>query len=127
MRTKRQNIQLELALEPEAKGEARSTGDRGTEVRVACADPESPADGRRPSMEAVVEPGNLRKALARVQRNKGAPGIDGMTAAARITGMPSLTALSTRLSVMPEPGKAMRPFGRRLSSSSLRRKGAALP
>ena len=30
-------------------------------------------------MEAVVEPGNLRKALARVQRNKGAPGIDGMT------------------------------------------------
>ena len=30
-------------------------------------------------MEAVVEPGNLKKALARVQRNKGAPGIDGMT------------------------------------------------
>ena len=34
--------------------------------------------------------------------------------------MPSLTALSTRLAVMPEPGKAMTPFGRRLSSSSLR-------
>ena len=27
MRTKRQNIQLELALEPEAKGEARSAGE----------------------------------------------------------------------------------------------------
>ena len=79
MRTKRQNIQLELALEPEAKGEARSAGTRGTEVRMACAEPERPAAGRGPSMEAVVEAGNLRKALARVRRNKGAPGIDGMT------------------------------------------------
>ena len=79
MRTKRQNIQLELALEPEAKGEARSAGGRGTEARTACAEPERPAAGRGPSMEAVVEPGNLRKALARVRRNKGAPGIDGMT------------------------------------------------
>ena len=79
MRTKRQTIQLELALEPEAKGEARSAGDRGTEARMARADAERLAAGRGPSMEAVVEPGNLRKALARVRRNKGAPGIDGMT------------------------------------------------
>ena len=79
MRTKRQNIQLELALEPEAKGEARSAGDQGTEARMARAEPERPATGRGPLMEAVVEPGNLRKALARVRRNKGAPGIDGMT------------------------------------------------
>ena len=76
---KRQTIQLELALEPEAKGEARSAGDQGTEARMACAGPEHPAAGRGPSMEAVVGPGNLRKALARVRRNKGAPGIDGMT------------------------------------------------
>ena len=37
MRTKRQNIQLELALEPAAKGEARSAGARGTEARTARA------------------------------------------------------------------------------------------
>ena len=30
-------------------------------------------------MEAIVERDNLRKALAQVERNKGAPGIDGMT------------------------------------------------
>ncbi len=30
-------------------------------------------------MEAVVERENLKTALAQVKRNKGAPGIDGMT------------------------------------------------
>ena len=48
-------------------------------------------------------------------------------AAARRTGIPILRALSTRLLVMPDPGKATRPFGRKLSRTSLRRKGAALP
>ena len=47
--------------------------------------------------------------------------------AARITGMPRARALSTRLSVMPEPGKAITPFGRSFSSSSFRRNGAARP
>ena len=79
MQVLRQKIQLELALEPVVKGEARSPGPRGTEACVARAGPERPAVGWGPSMEVVVEPGNVRKALARVRRNKGAPGLDGMT------------------------------------------------
>ena len=42
MRTRRQKIQLELALEPAATGEARSAGGQGTEARMARADPERP-------------------------------------------------------------------------------------
>ena len=80
MSAQRRNIQRELALGPEAKGEARSVGVRGTEAHMARTDTErSPAAGQGPSMDAVIAPGNLRQALARVQRNKGAPGVDGMT------------------------------------------------
>ena len=42
MRTRRQNIQLELALEPVAKGEARSPDTQGTEARTTHAEPERP-------------------------------------------------------------------------------------
>ena len=79
MQAPRQNIQLEPALEPVVKGEARSPSPRGTEACLARAGPERPAVGWGPSMEVVVEPGNPRKAPARVRRNKGAPGLDGMT------------------------------------------------
>ena len=79
MRTRRQKIQLELAWEPASKGEARSAGSQGTEARMARAAPERPAAGPGPSMEAALQPGNLKKALARVRRNRGAPGVDGMT------------------------------------------------
>jgi RNA-directed DNA polymerase len=61
-----------------AMGEARSAGAQGAEARAAKTESESRAAGE-PSMEAIVERDNLRKALAQVKRNKGAAGIDGMT------------------------------------------------
>ncbi len=74
----RQKNQLELTLGTGAKGEARSAAAEGTEARAATASLESPAVAG-PSMEAVVERDNLKKALAQVKRNKGAAGIDGMS------------------------------------------------
>jgi len=75
----RQKNQWQLNLDTEATGEARSAAVQATEARAARADIESQAAGVGPSMEAIVERDNLRKALARVKRNKGAAGIDGMS------------------------------------------------
>ena len=74
----RQKIQLELAFPARATGEARSAAAEGTETRTATPGGESLA-AAEPSMEAIVERDNLRRALAQVRRNKGAPGLDGMT------------------------------------------------
>ena len=72
MQTKRQKIQLELTLEPAAKGEARSAGGaKGSKPCRARAAPECPVTRPGPTMKAVVQPGNLKKALARVPRNRG--------------------------------------------------------
>ncbi len=73
----RQKDQIELNLGTGAKGEARSAAAQGTEARAAKACLERPAVAG-PSMEAVVERENLKKALAQVKRNKGAAGVDGM-------------------------------------------------
>lgn len=78
-RTKRQKLQLELAFSGEAKGEALSTSAGGAEVTSAVSVPESPAAPVGPKMERIVARDNLKKALAQVRRNKGAPGVDGMT------------------------------------------------
>ncbi len=45
-------------------------------------------------MEAIVEKDNLREALARVKRNKGAPGIDGMS----VEALASVSLLSAAAS-----------------------------
>jgi RNA-directed DNA polymerase len=74
----RQKNQVELNLGTGAEGEARSAAAREPEARAAKACLERPAVAG-PSMEAVLERENLRKALARVKRNKGAAGIDGMS------------------------------------------------
>jgi RNA-directed DNA polymerase len=74
----RQKNQVELNLGTGAMGEALRTAAQETETRTARTDVESRA-AVGPSLEAVVERDNLRKALARVKANKGAAGIDGMT------------------------------------------------
>ena len=76
---RRSKTQLELAFGGEATGEARSDPGEGTEAAAASPEPQSPASSPGPCLEAIVARDNLRKALAQVRRNKGAPGIDGMT------------------------------------------------
>ena len=78
MRAMRQKNQVELNLDTGAKGEALITAVQETETRAASPEIESRA-AVGPSMEAIVERNNLRKALAQVKRNKGAAGIDGIT------------------------------------------------
>jgi RNA-directed DNA polymerase len=74
----RRKNQVKLNLGTGVTGEARSTAAQEIETGAAKACLERPAAGG-PSMETVVEPSNLRRALEQVQRNKGAPGVDGMS------------------------------------------------
>src|ERR1700733_3445930 len=74
----RQKNQVMLNLGTGETGEARNTAAQEAETGAAKACLERPA-ASGPSMEAIVERNNLRKALKQVQRNKGAPGADGMT------------------------------------------------
>jgi RNA-directed DNA polymerase len=74
----RRKNQSELNLGTGAKGEALNAAAQEAEARAAKASLERPAVAG-PSMEAVIERENLKKALAQVKRNKGAAGVDGMT------------------------------------------------
>src|SRR6201984_3952585 len=78
MSGKRQTIQYSLALEPVDQGETRVSGYKGAEQFVAKPTPESPAVTEQ-LMEEVCSRENLVRAWKRVRRNKGSPGVDGMT------------------------------------------------
>lgn len=78
MSVRRQKNQLQLALRWEAEGEARGAQGQGTEALVAERGDESPTANEL-LMEEVCEGENLRRALKRVQGNKGSPGVDGMS------------------------------------------------
>ena len=78
MSDKRQQNQLVLAFTEMSRGEAPRDSDKGTESLMAKRDDESSA-GSEQLMEEVCGRKNCRQALARVKRNKGSAGIDGMT------------------------------------------------
>jgi RNA-directed DNA polymerase len=91
MNDERQNTQeeaqLRLPFTPQASGEARDATGGRVETFISPREDQSPTnpptrEASPPSvMREVLEPENLSAALARVQANKGAPGIDGMTVA----------------------------------------------
>jgi RNA-directed DNA polymerase len=77
-RQKTQYTQLRLAFAEESRGEALGAEGRGTEPLKAKRKPESPA-GKERLMEEVCERKNLEIAWRHVRRNRGSPGVDGMT------------------------------------------------
>ena len=81
MNGQRQKIQYSLALEPTGRSETPTGGHQGTEPPTAKPAPESPAPAEY-LMEEVCDRENLKKAWKQVRRNKGGPGVDGMTIAA---------------------------------------------
>jgi len=78
MDDQRQKNQLELAWREEDRGEAPKLISAGTESSAAKCGTENPAIIEL-LMEEVCERENCKQALARVQANKGSPGVDGMT------------------------------------------------
>ena len=75
-----EKTQAERALAVERKGEARTHSHRGTETSTTEREPENLAEDKQ-LMERMCERENLKRALARVKRNKGSAGVDRMTVA----------------------------------------------
>ena len=70
--------QLELALTIPGRGEAARRDAQEVETITATAEPESSALAEH-LMEAICASDNIEAALRAVVRNKGAPGVDGIT------------------------------------------------
>ena len=128
----RMGLRSDALLRGERPSTVRSTGMVRSTETDATSKPRrgrSPFRARAPRREAREEArrkmsgADRRRSNDRLHRERRAPPHPVTSS----TGMPSVRALSTRLPVMPEPGKAITPFGMRLSRSSLRLKGAALP
>ncbi len=71
-------LEFELTLSTDPRGEAPKGAEQGPEPSTAKGEPEGPADTRY-LMEEICERSNLLRALKQVRRNGGSPGVDGMT------------------------------------------------
>ena len=78
MSDKRQKNQLVLAFAEMSRSEAPRDSVEGTETLMAKREAESTASSQQ-LMEEICGRQNCQQALARVKRNKGSAGIDGMT------------------------------------------------
>ena len=78
MTTPRPPFQFTLDSPMPGRGEAPRPLAREVEVATATSEPESPAPTAN-LMEAICDPENIEAALRAVVRNKGAPGVDGIT------------------------------------------------
>lgn len=78
MGVKQQKSQYELALAGSGKVKPEAQPGEGTETLTAGSRPESQASNER-VMEVMLERGNLKQALRRVEGNKGAAGVDGVS------------------------------------------------
>src|SRR5947207_4479878 len=78
MTATRPPYQLELDLPMPGRGEAPRLDWQEVEAVTAPAEPESPASTAH-LMEAICASDNIEAALRAVVRNKGAPGVDGIT------------------------------------------------
>src|ERR1700687_6329537 len=78
MTTSRPPLQFPRALPVPGRGEPPRPAVREVEVATAMSEPESPAPTAN-LMEVICDPENIEAALRAVVRNKGAPGVDGIT------------------------------------------------